>query len=214
MGLQITESVRLLGTIRHIAKGNLPGPIPSQGTPTRCSRGHKSVAQTALQPQRAQHGVVSGSNYAPSHCEPCRKTFDVFGELQDNVVAEVEVAEIKDTHGPCGQLNLDLSPFPKLHSCNMADETQQRVVNAAFAPPPPLWKHFTPENIKKLDQIKTEASKGEDGRPNKKKEWSAPDLRALELPSELRYLVPPDIPEGQYSVFGELQAVGLPSPTT
>ncbi|CAG8947491.1 unnamed protein product [Penicillium salamii] len=95
----------------------------------------------------------------------------------------------------------------------MADENQQRVVNAAFAPPPPLWKHFTPENIKKLDQIKTEASKGEDGRPNKKKEWSAPDLRALELPSELRYLVPPDIPEGQYSVFGELQALSTALPS-
>jgi len=94
----------------------------------------------------------------------------------------------------------------------MADENQKRAVNTAFAPPPPLWKHFTPENIEKVEQIKTEASKGEDGRPNKKKEWSASELRALELPSELRYLVPPDIPKGQYSVFGELQAVGSPTP--
>lgn len=92
----------------------------------------------------------------------------------------------------------------------MADENQQRAVNTAFAPPPPLWKHFTRENMDKLEQFKAEASKGEDGRPNKKKAWSAAELRALELPSELRYLVPPDIPEGQYSVFGELQAVGLP----
>lgn len=90
----------------------------------------------------------------------------------------------------------------------MADESQQRAVNTAFAPPPPLWKHFTPENIEKLDKIKADTSKGEDGRP-KKKEWSAADLRSLELPSELSYLVPPDIPEGQYSVFGELQAVGV-----
>lgn len=92
----------------------------------------------------------------------------------------------------------------------MADETQQRAVNTAFAPPPPLWKHFTPRNLEKLDQIKAEASTGGDGRPRKKKkEWSAAELRALELPSELRYLVPPDIPQGQYSVFGELQAVSL-----
>lgn len=91
----------------------------------------------------------------------------------------------------------------------MADETQQRAVNTAFAPPPPLWKHFTARNLERLDQIKTEASKGEDGRPRKKKEWPAAELRALELPSELRYLVPPDIPQGQYSVFGELQAVSV-----
>ncbi|KAJ5501097.1 hypothetical protein N7527_012218 [Penicillium freii] len=89
----------------------------------------------------------------------------------------------------------------------MADESQQRAVNTAFAPPPPLWKHFTRENIDKVEQIKAEASKKEDGRSNKNKQWSAAELRALELPSELRYLVPPDIPEGQYSVFGELQTV-------
>lgn len=93
----------------------------------------------------------------------------------------------------------------------MADESQQRAVTTAFAPPPPLWKHFTRENIDKLEQIKAEASKGEDGRLNKHKQWSAAELRALELPSELRYLVPPDIPEGQYSVFGELQTVRSPT---
>ncbi|KAJ5441814.1 Mediator complex subunit Med7 [Penicillium cf. griseofulvum] len=91
----------------------------------------------------------------------------------------------------------------------MADESQQRTVNAAFAPPPPLWKHFTPENIDRVEQIKAEASRGEDGRLNKNKKWSPAELRALEIPSELRYLVPPDIPEGQYSVFGELQTVSL-----
>lgn len=94
----------------------------------------------------------------------------------------------------------------------MADESQQRAVNTAFALPPPLWKHFTRENIDKVEQIKAEASKKEDGRPNKNKQWSAAELRALELPSELRYLVPPDIPEGQYSVFGELQTVRPPTP--
>ncbi|CDM37080.1 hypothetical protein DTO013E5_9343 [Penicillium roqueforti] len=95
----------------------------------------------------------------------------------------------------------------------MADESQQRAVTTAFAPPPPLWKHFTRENIDKLEQIKAEASKGEDGRLNKHKQWSAAELRALELPSELRYLVPPDIPEGQYSVFGELQTLSTTLPS-
>ncbi|KAJ5123832.1 uncharacterized protein N7515_007657 [Penicillium bovifimosum] len=95
----------------------------------------------------------------------------------------------------------------------MADESQQRAVNTAFAPPPPLWKHFTRENLDKLDKIKAEASKGEDGRPNKKKHWTSAELRALELPSELRYLVPPGMPEGQYSVFGELQTLSTTLPS-
>ncbi|KAJ5780108.1 Mediator complex subunit Med7 [Penicillium paradoxum] len=95
----------------------------------------------------------------------------------------------------------------------MAEEGQQRPVNTAFAPPPPLWKHFTRENIDKLDEIKAEASKGEDGRPNKKKQWTSAELRALELPSELRYLVPPNIPDGQYSVFGELQTLSTALPS-
>ncbi|KAJ5519498.1 Mediator complex, subunit Med7 [Penicillium expansum] len=95
----------------------------------------------------------------------------------------------------------------------MADENQQRAVNTAFAPPPPLWKHFTRENIDRVEQIKAEASKSEDGRLNKNKQWSAAELRALQLPSELRYLVPPDIPEGQYSVFGELQTLSTTLPS-
>lgn len=81
-----------------------------------------------------------------------------------------------------------------------------RAINTAFAPPPPLWKHFTPENLQKLQRIKKEASKGEDGKPQKK-DWSAKELRSLTLPPELRFLVPPEIPSEQYSVFGEVQSV-------
>lgn len=89
----------------------------------------------------------------------------------------------------------------------MADP-QQRAVTAAFAPPPPLWKHFTRDNLDKLEQIKAEASKKQDdGRTHRDKEWSPAELRALDLPSELRFLVPPEIPTGEYSVFGELQTV-------
>ena len=89
----------------------------------------------------------------------------------------------------------------------MADAGQPRSLATAFAPPPPLWKHFTPDNLKKLEVIKKEASKGEDGKPQRKK-WSPSELRALDLPPELRFLVPPAIPSsGHYSVFGELQSV-------
>lgn len=94
----------------------------------------------------------------------------------------------------------------------MADPNQQRAVNTAFAPPPPLWKHFTRENLDRLKEIKTEASKDEDGRPNRNKQWSPAELRALDLAPELRFLVPPDIPTGEYSVFGELQTVSLARP--
>ena len=97
----------------------------------------------------------------------------------------------------------------------MAD-SQQRAVTAAFAPPPPLWKHFTRENRNKLEDIKKEASKGPDGDAARDKKWSPSELRALDVTAELRFLVPPEIPTGEYSVFGELQTVsephGLPWP--
>ena len=58
----------------------------------------------------------------------------------------------------------------------MADPSEPPVPTA-FAPPPPLWKHSTRENLDKLEHIKAEASKkDENGRPNKKKEWSAADF--------------------------------------
>lgn len=89
----------------------------------------------------------------------------------------------------------------------MAEAGKPRPLTA-FAPPPPLWKHFTQDNLKRLEDIKKEASKGEDGKSRKKK-WTPAELRALQLPPELRFLVPPEIPKsGQYSVFGELQSVG------
>lgn len=89
----------------------------------------------------------------------------------------------------------------------MEGASQQPAVPTAFAPPPPLWKHFTRDNLDRLEKIKNEASKGEDGRINRNKQWSPSELRALDVPQELRFLVPPEIPTGQYSVFGELQSV-------
>lgn len=89
----------------------------------------------------------------------------------------------------------------------MAEAGQQRPLTTAFAPPPPLWKHFNADNVKRLEAIKKEASKGEDGKTHAKK-WTPAELRSLELPPELHYLVPPEIPtSGHYSVFGELQSV-------
>ncbi|RAH43650.1 mediator complex subunit MED7 [Aspergillus brunneoviolaceus CBS 621.78] len=95
----------------------------------------------------------------------------------------------------------------------MAEAGQPRTLTTAFAPPPPLWKHFTPDNIKRFERIKKEASKGEDGKPRKKK-WTPAELRELDLPPELRCLVPPAIPtSGHYSVFGELQSLSTALPS-
>ncbi|KAJ6184842.1 Mediator complex subunit Med7 [Penicillium mononematosum] len=95
----------------------------------------------------------------------------------------------------------------------MADTNQQRAVTAAFAPPPPLWKHFTRENLDRLEQIKTEASKDVNGHPNHTKELTPSELRALDLPPELRLLVPPRTPTGEYSLFGEQQTLSTKLPS-
>ncbi|KAJ5363492.1 Mediator of RNA polymerase II transcription subunit 7 [Penicillium cataractarum] len=95
----------------------------------------------------------------------------------------------------------------------MSDPNEQRAVATAFAPPPPLWKHFTRDNLDKLDQIKTEASKKNDGTSPSEKSWSPAELRALDLPPELRFLVPPEIPTGEYTVFGEPQTLSTTLPS-
>ena len=88
----------------------------------------------------------------------------------------------------------------------MAETGQQRAVTAAFPPPPPFWKHFTSANLDKLEQLKREESlKNNKGT---KKPWTPADLRSLQLPPELRYLVPPELPRsGEYNLFGEAQNV-------
>ncbi|KAJ5618385.1 hypothetical protein N7528_007028 [Penicillium herquei] len=93
----------------------------------------------------------------------------------------------------------------------MADPNQQRVTTA-FAPPPPLWKYFTRENLDKLEEIK-KASTKEDERPKSDKRWTPEELRALEIPQELRFLVPPETPTSEYSVFGELQSLSTVLPS-
>lgn len=89
----------------------------------------------------------------------------------------------------------------------MAETGQQRAVTAAFPPPPPFWKHFTSANLEKLEEFKKEASSKDNNKENKKI-WSPADLRSLQLPPELRYLVPPEPPQsGFYNLFGEAQNV-------
>jgi mediator of RNA polymerase II transcription subunit 7 len=88
----------------------------------------------------------------------------------------------------------------------MAEDGQQRAVTAAFPPPPPFWKYFSAANIQKLEEIKEASAKrsGERGR----RHWSPSELRELDVPPELRFLIPPEIPRARhYSVFSEIQSV-------
>ncbi|PGH15032.1 hypothetical protein AJ79_02714 [Helicocarpus griseus UAMH5409] len=91
----------------------------------------------------------------------------------------------------------------------MAEAGQQKVA-AAFPPPPPFWKHFTPQNLKKLEECKKEHEE----KTGSKQDWTPEALRTLELPPELRYLVPPKAPtSGSYSLFGESQSVSINLPS-
>lgn len=87
----------------------------------------------------------------------------------------------------------------------MADQAQGSAISAAFPSPPPFYKHFTPENLKRLREIQNSAisteefSIGEVPKP--------PSLDVDALPLELRYLIPPPPPTGQYRSFNVLQDV-------
>ncbi|KAF2242250.1 hypothetical protein BU26DRAFT_524429 [Trematosphaeria pertusa] len=91
----------------------------------------------------------------------------------------------------------------------MAQQPQQDQpeLSSFFPDPPPFYKHFTTENQERLKQFKEQrAAPSNDGVA------SSPPLTAsqlLELPTELRYLVPPEPPaeDAEYRVFGEVAKV-------
>ncbi|KAF2494631.1 putative RNA polymerase II mediator complex protein [Lophium mytilinum] len=78
---------------------------------------------------------------------------------------------------------------------------------ASYGPPqpPPFYKHFTAQNLERLKEIREAV--GSEG--NDDTEASAPTM--LELPPELRYLVPPEPPaDGIYKSFGETKHIQAP----
>jgi mediator of RNA polymerase II transcription subunit 7 len=90
----------------------------------------------------------------------------------------------------------------------MADGGTRRAIAAAYPPPPPFWRHFTSENLQKLEQIKANHLENQGHSTKKTKKWTPAELQALAVPTELRYLIPPEIPKtGSYTVFGEPQSV-------
>lgn len=93
----------------------------------------------------------------------------------------------------------------------MADQPQPGAISAAFPAPPPFYKHFTPENLARLQEIQasTSSSTGETSADDPAQAPSSIDLDAL--PLELRYLIPPAPPTGQYRSFNTVEDVRAPS---
>ncbi|KAF1925956.1 mediator of RNA polymerase II transcription subunit 7 [Didymella exigua CBS 183.55] len=85
----------------------------------------------------------------------------------------------------------------------MADEEK---VLQLFPDPPPFFKHFTTDNLKRLQDIEDEAShvtQASNEVANAGSKLSPEQI--LALPTELRYLIPPPPPadEESFHVFGE-----------
>lgn len=86
----------------------------------------------------------------------------------------------------------------------MAEDGQVPSVSAAFPAPPPFYKSFTKESIERLQQL--QSSTGDAFNPLDPVEALIPDVTAL--PSEIRSLIPPPLPQGgKYYSFSTLNDV-------
>ncbi|KAK8210591.1 mediator of RNA polymerase II transcription subunit 7 [Phyllosticta capitalensis] len=93
----------------------------------------------------------------------------------------------------------------------MADEDAENVLSTQWPAPPPFWKHFTPENRARLKELQSSAH-DEDTQMSGSQEPSDP--KNLDLPPELRYLVPPQPPaSGKYRSFGDLYDINAELPS-
>lgn len=85
-------------------------------------------------------------------------------------------------------------------TAGMAEQQQGNALASAFPTPPPFYQHFTEENLGRIAALSAEL-----GPDSNQKNGS---LTTLDLPSELRYLRPPEPPaEGTYRSFGDLYNV-------
>ena len=91
----------------------------------------------------------------------------------------------------------------------MADQSAPRHINAPFPAPPPFWKHFTEENISKLEEsVKAQIASNEKSQEPKVDKLKAVQLRELDIPQGLSYLVPPTPPgDESYKIFSSVQTV-------
>ncbi|KAB8346384.1 hypothetical protein FH972_023426 [Carpinus fangiana] len=92
----------------------------------------------------------------------------------------------------------------------MADDQQENVLSAAFPAPPPFFKHFTPDNVKRVEAARAAASQNGDTSPSS---IDAAIRKDSDLPSELHFLLPPEPPQSdEYRSFGETFNVPPPPP--
>lgn len=86
----------------------------------------------------------------------------------------------------------------------MADQQQPVTISSAFPAPPPFYKHFTTENLARLETIKsTKQSAGEETSLDDSVKFSPP-VDIISLPPELRYLIPASPPAGEYRSFNTI----------
>ena len=92
----------------------------------------------------------------------------------------------------------------------MADQQQQSgAISAAFPAPPPFYKHFTEQNLSRLKELQQKAQS--DG-TSAIADFNAPSAsNLLDLPPELRFLIPPEPPSsGLYRSFGDQYNASIP----
>ncbi|USP79532.1 hypothetical protein yc1106_06806 [Curvularia clavata] len=91
----------------------------------------------------------------------------------------------------------------------MADPQQpgqvedEDIVLSFFPDPPPFYKHFTPENLERLRQIESDAGLHENNDDPTSPAAKLSPEQILALPTELRYLIPPEPPadDAEFHVF-------------
>ena len=92
-------------------------------------------------------------------------------------------------------------------------EQQTAAISAAFPAPPTFYKAFTPSNLAQLKSLKETSTSPSGTQSPSQSQGITKSL--LDLPPELRYLIPPARPlGGRYRSFGEERSVCLipPSP--
>ncbi|KFH43983.1 Mediator of RNA polymerase II transcription subunit-like protein [Hapsidospora chrysogenum ATCC 11550] len=80
----------------------------------------------------------------------------------------------------------------------MADQEEPHSLASTFPNPPPFWKDFTPENIARIEELRSRAQ-GHDGDGGE-----TPPARIPGVPEDLTNLQPPAEPkDGRWRVFGD-----------
>jgi len=81
----------------------------------------------------------------------------------------------------------------------MTEQQQPGAISAAFPAPPPFYKHFTEQNLARLKELQQQPE------PNATSAEPTNDSsHLLDLPPELRFLIPPEPPSsGLYKSFGD-----------